>query len=288
MADPKLAYAENVPGNFFVDTTCIDCDLCRQIAPAVFVDEDGHSVVGHQPESPAGIHRAAMALVACPTASIGTRSKIDTSGAASAYPELVDENVHFCGYASRNSYGASSYLIVRPEGNVLVDSPRFAQTLVRRMEEMGGVSLMVFSHQDDVADHKKFHKHFGCPRVIHRADSRGIPAERLLEGDDPAELNPDLLAIPVPGHTRGHIVLLYREKFLFTGDHLAWSDNRNGLIAFRDVAWFSWPRQTESMKRLLDYRFEWVLPGHGRRAHLAPDVMRESVRDCIRWMESRA
>ncbi len=288
MANPKNAYAENVPGNFFVDDTCIDCDLCRQIAPSVFKEEWDHSVVSHQPTTAAETHRAAMALVACPTASIGARDKIDAATIDAAFPEHVDENVYFCGYASRNSYGASSYLIVRPEGNILVDSPRFAQTLVRRIEALGGVSLMVFSHQDDVADHEKFHQHFDCPRVIHRADSRAVPAERLLDGAEPSALDNDLLAIPVPGHTRGHVVFLSRNKFLFTGDHLAWSDNRGGLIAFRDVAWYSWGEQVQSMRRLLDYRFEWVLPGHGRRVHLASDAMHQSLAECVRWMESKA
>src|SRR5262245_58421912 len=138
MANRNHAYAENVPGAFFVDETCIDCDQCRQIAPSVFLEESDHSIVYHQPESADETHRAAMALVACPTGSIGAGGGIDTRSAASAYPELVDENVYFCGYASENSYGASSYLIVRPEGNVLIDCPRFARTLVRRIEEMGG------------------------------------------------------------------------------------------------------------------------------------------------------
>ena len=228
-----------------------------------------------------------MALVACPTASIGTRDKTDSREAATAFPELIDENVYFCGYASRNSYGASSYLIQRPRGNVLIDSPRFALPLVHRIEQLGGISRILFSHRDDVADHEKFHNHFQAPRAIHRADSRGIATEELLDGDEPLTLDEDLIAIPVPGHTRGHIVILYRNKFLFTGDHLAWSDNRGGLIAFRDVAWYSWAEQTKSMKRLLDFRFEWVLPGHGRRAHLRPDAMRQSLIDCISWMEAR-
>jgi glyoxylase-like metal-dependent hydrolase (beta-lactamase superfamily II)/ferredoxin len=288
MANPKQAYPENVPGNFFVDDTCIDCDLCRQIAPSVFKEEWDHSIVSHQPENAMEAHRAAMALVACPTASIGAREKIDAAATEAAFPESIEEDVYFCGYASRNSYGASSYLIVRPQGNVLIDSPRYAQTLVRRIEELGGVSLMLFTHQDDVADHEKFHQHFGCTRVIHRADGRAVHAERLLDGDEPAALDNDLVAIPVPGHTRGHVVFLYRNKFLFTGDHLAWSDNRGGLIAFRDVAWYSWPEQTRSMKRLLAYDFEWVLPGHGRRAHRAPDLMRKNLTECIQWMESKA
>ena len=36
MANPKKRVPENVPGDFFVDSTCIDCDACRQIAPTVF------------------------------------------------------------------------------------------------------------------------------------------------------------------------------------------------------------------------------------------------------------
>jgi glyoxylase-like metal-dependent hydrolase (beta-lactamase superfamily II)/ferredoxin len=285
MANSNHAYAENVPGNFFVDETCIDCDLCRQIAPSVFEEGSDHSFVHHQPASPTETHRAAMALVACPTGSIGTREKLDSKRAAASYPELIDENVYFCGYASPNSYGASSYLVTRPQGNVLIDSPRFARTLVRRIEELGGISWIFFSHRDDVADHEKFQEHFGCRRVIHRSDARGINVEQFWDGEEPITIDQEFTVIPVPGHTRGHVVLLYRNKFLFTGDHLAWSDNRGGLIAFRDVAWYSWREQTKSMKRLLDFRFEWVLPGHGRRAHQPHDAMHQSLIDCIEWME---
>jgi len=285
MANLNRAYSGNISGQFFVDDTCIDCDLCRQIAPSVFREEADHSVVHHQPESDPETHRAAMALVACPTGSIGTRSKLDSRAAAASYPEVIDENVYFCGYASPNSYGAASYLITRPEGNILIDSPRFARTLVRRIVEMGGISIMLFSHRDDVADHQKFHEHFGCRRFIHRADARGIETEQLWEGDESIRFDKDLVIIPVPGHTRGHVVILYRDKFLFTGDHLAWSQRRGGLTAFRDVAWYSWREQTKSMKRLLDYEFEWVLPGHGHRAHQPQEKMHQSLIECIDWME---
>ena len=141
MANTKRAYAENVPGDFFVDDTCIDCDLCRQIAPPVFREESDHSIVYRQPRTAAESHSAGMALVACPTGSIGTRRKLDLRPAVDAYPELIEDDVYFCGFASPNSYGASSYFIVRPEGNVLIDSPRFARSLVRQLEELGGVSL---------------------------------------------------------------------------------------------------------------------------------------------------
>ena len=91
--------------------------------------------------------------------------------------------------------------------------------------------------------------------------------ERVVEGEEAVRLDGDLLVIPTPGHTRGHAVLLYGDKYLFTGDHLAWSPTRNSLTAFRSTCWYSWAAQTRSMERLLDYEFEWVLPGHGRIHH---------------------
>jgi hypothetical protein len=38
MAYPKKSVPESVPGDFFVDSTCIDCDACRQIAPVIVED----------------------------------------------------------------------------------------------------------------------------------------------------------------------------------------------------------------------------------------------------------
>ena len=135
---------------------------------------------------------------------------------------------------------------------MLVDSPRAAGPLLAELERRGGVATMFLTHRDDVADHEAFRRRFGCERVLHAADvsagTRGV--ERRLEGEDPVSLAPDLLAIPTPGHTRGHAVLLYREKYLFTGDHLAWSARRGHLVAFRDANWYSWPETIRSMERL--------------------------------------
>ena len=41
MANPRKRVPENAPGDFFVDSTCIDCDTCRQIAPRVFGEGPG-------------------------------------------------------------------------------------------------------------------------------------------------------------------------------------------------------------------------------------------------------
>ncbi len=290
VALPDLRLAENAAGDFYVDSTCIDCDLCRQIAPETFSDVGDQSIVYHQPETPQREFAALKALVTCPTASIGTLSHRSAKAAVAAYPELIADNVYFCGFASESSYGASSYLIVRPEGNVLIDSPRFASPLVKRIEKLGGVRLMFLTHRDDVADHKKWAGHFGAERVMHRDDiGRSLTGvERVLTGREAVRLDDDLLAIPTPGHTRGHTVLLYRNHYLFSGDHLWWSEAYKSLHASESVCWYSWPEQIRSMEVLLNCRFEWVLPGHGRRVHLSSSLMREQLELCVAQMKQRS
>jgi len=273
MARLALKLPDNVPGDFFVDSSCIDCDACRIFAPAVFEDAGGQSAVIHQPETADELLAAQKALISCPTASIGSVAKHDMREALAALPERVDGEVFRCGYTSESSFGAVSYLIQSAEGNMLVDSPRFAAPLAKNIEAMGGVRTMLLTHQDDVADHAKFHERFGAERVLHRDDvrSRTASVERQPSGLDPVEIRKDLLMIPTPGHTKGHAVFLYRDTFLFTGDHLAWSEPRGHLYAFRSACWYSWTEQLASMKRLLAYDFEWVLPGHGRPVHLVSD-----------------
>ena len=74
MANKNQKTPENVSGKFYVDKTCIDCDLCRNTAPQFFhrFEEGGYTVVSRQPQTPAEIALAKEALDGCPTDSIGS------------------------------------------------------------------------------------------------------------------------------------------------------------------------------------------------------------------------
>src|ERR1044072_4910392 len=290
MANLQQRLPENVPGYFFVNSSCIDCDTCSQLAPNVFRDHGEQCSVHRQPQTEAETQLAMMALVACPTGSIGTTEKHDAHLGIDAFPAHLDENVYFCGFTSESSFGAWSYLIVRPQhegGNVLIDSPRFATQLVKRIEKLGGVGQMLLTHRDDVADHKLFREKCSCERVMHADDGAArLGVERIVSGEAALEIDKDLLLIPTPGHTRGHVVYLYKNKFLFTGDHLAWSPARETLTAFRSVSWYSWPEHTRSMEKLLGYEFEWVLPGHGDIHKDDARTMHDHLARCVTWMKT--
>ena len=74
MADKTRKVARNVTGRYYVDETCIDCDLCRESAPANFrrFDPARYSYVGRQPGDPAEEAACQAALAECPVEAIGS------------------------------------------------------------------------------------------------------------------------------------------------------------------------------------------------------------------------
>jgi ferredoxin len=72
MAELEQRWPDNVPGPFFVDDHCIDCDLCRTTAPRSFRrSSGGYSFVGAQPKTPAELAEVRQALAECPVNAIG-------------------------------------------------------------------------------------------------------------------------------------------------------------------------------------------------------------------------
>lgn len=73
MADKINRLPQNVAGRYYVDSTCVDCDLCRNTAPDFFKrdDEAAFSFVHRQPITPAERELAEEARQGCPTESIG-------------------------------------------------------------------------------------------------------------------------------------------------------------------------------------------------------------------------
>ena len=273
----------NVNGNFFVDSTCINCDTCRQLAPKSFEEVDEYSAVTTQPEGEELVHQAYQALLACPVGSIGTEhsDRVRLQAAMATFPLQLDGNVRYCGFNSEKSFGANSFFVEHPEGNWLIDSPRYIKQLVEAFERMGGIRYIFLTHEDDVADAARYAKRFGATRIIHREDAAAMPdAEWIVDGTEMVQLNPEFRMIPVPGHTPGSSALLYKDQFLFSGDHLWWEPRTQQLGSPRQLVW-SHDQLMRSIEKLLAYQFEWVLAGHGDRIRLHSEDLRVKLRDLL-------
>jgi glyoxylase-like metal-dependent hydrolase (beta-lactamase superfamily II) len=246
----------------------------------MFGAAEGQAVVMRQPADPEQERAAARAMLACPTGSIGvTGAKPETRG---LFPQLLEDDVYYCGFNSEKSFGANAYFVRRRAGNLLVDAPRFTAALVGAFAAQGGLAHVLLTHRDDVADADRYAQRFGARVWIHEHDAAAAPfASDLLRGLDPTLVTPSLLAIPAPGHTRGSSVFLLEQRFLFTGDSLYRSRRRGRLSAFRDATWYSWDEQARSLSRLAAHSFEWVLPGHGDRGKAAPEEWRRQLLELV-------
>ena len=255
MANLTKRLSSNIEGSFFVDETCINCDTCRQLAPTTFQEVGEFSAVARQPVKKTDLLQAYQASLACPVGSIGTVTKNNALlvEAQESFPIHIVDLVYYNGFNSEKSFGANSYFVVHPDGNWLIDSPRYLKHLVRAFQNMGGVRYIFLSHQDDVADADRYAQEFNATRIIHDADKDAMPqAEWIIRGHDVVQASSDFLIIPVPGHTSGSQALLYNDKFLFTGDHLWWDQEKRALGMPSRLVW-NRQQLLESTRRLSEF-----------------------------------
>jgi len=73
MADFRHRHAENVPGKFYVDVLCLDCTVCREIAPTIFYRDDERDIVYifNQPSTPEEIAMCEECVKRCPCEAVG-------------------------------------------------------------------------------------------------------------------------------------------------------------------------------------------------------------------------
>ena len=243
-----------------------------------------------QPVDAREAQQALLALQACPVAAIETDRQLRNTTPADGFPVLIHQHpqgtVRYCGWASRRSFGACSWLITRPSGNVMVDVPRWSAPLARRINDLGGLQAIVLTHRDDVADHQLWTRAFRCERWIHAADADAAPmAEQQLKGHDAVEIAEGLQLIPTPGHTQGSLCALLGEarSVLFSGDHLWWNPEQAVVVASERYCWWDFATQLQSVERLLELDVALLLPGHGRRHAFAPGAWRIALEQTLRW-----
>lgn len=291
MANPSKALPENVAGDFFVDSTCIGCHNCSDLAPTIFgeVSNDFYLVVKKQPQTEDELRDTLRALVCCPKGSIGSREKHDIKSVIEQFPVEISDGVFYLGFNSDKSAGAKSFFIASKLGNWMVEAPKLQPRTISWLEKQGGLSHIFLSHRDDVAQAREFAQHFKAERIIHEGDLEAQPdAEIVIRGIEAFSVNEEFLVIPTPGHTVGHCVLLHRDKHLFTGDMLTSRTRFNDPIeAWKpEICWWSWDRQTESIRSLIKYNFEVMIPSHGRLLRDSTANMKKHLEQCAKRCDS--
>ena len=253
----------NVDGQWSIDSRCIGCDAARNWAPGLIAgDEDGKSFVARQPATVEEDEAVWRAAIACPTQSI--RSRDSKRPTKAAFPYEFTAGALAMGHSARSSFGAHSYLVQRPSGNLLIDSPRFERSMAERVDDLGGISDVFLSHRDDVADADRWADRYDARVWIHEADADAAPyATDIIKASRPTLVSAGVIALAASGHTKGHLVFHIDDRWLFTGNTLYWNHRRDVLDVWPGATWYRWDVLVETMDILAQLRVEWVFPGHG-------------------------
>ncbi|MEU0809639.1 MBL fold metallo-hydrolase [Streptomyces sp. NPDC005970] len=260
---------------WYVDDRCTNCDVARQLAPGLIGEAaDGRSRVLRQPRDEAENRLLHTAAYACHVRSIRPPSRrLDPE--LDPFPMALDGSVYLCGHNSTQTAAANSYLLRRPSGNVMVDTPRWSEALAERYEALGPVTEVLLTHRDHAAHGRRWADRLGARLWIHEGDLAAAPdADRVLRGTEPVEVADGLVAHPLPGHTEGSVLYLADGRYCFSGDSLYWSRTTEDIEVVESVTWYSIEELAASLARSAPHlRFEWLLPGHGDRRRLPADEM---------------
>lgn len=219
----------------------------------------------------------------------GARANIESAesgkefAVSKTYPHQLDGDLYLCGTNSPDKFAGDSYFLKHQDGNWLINTPKYSAELAKKLESMGGVKHIFLTHRDDGVDAEKFAKHFEASRIIHRNDAEAQPgAEAVLAETETYDYQKQFTIIPSPGHTEGHMMLLFGNQYLFSGDSLYYDQKNQRIeLASPDWTWYSYEEQTMSMEKLLPLEFRWILPVHGGRIELPVVEMKQQLQEAL-------
>ncbi|CAB1099594.1 unnamed protein product [Ectocarpus sp. CCAP 1310/34] len=208
----KMRKRRNSSGDFFVDESCVDCDICCWMDPRTFKRSGLGAVVASQPKTEEDRMRAFQAMLACPAGSIRVmRGDRQVIKALESFPLPVDEErlpgIYQLGPTTRESMGNTPYLIVRPgKGNIMIDVPRYLEQTADQVAALGDVKYMIVTARDNADGHERWKKKFpGMIRILHRLDlaRKTRIMEERLDGKGPWYLVEDGFESPEDGYVTG-------------------------------------------------------------------------------------
>ena len=276
---------ESAAGDWYIDTACIDCGASRHVAPNFIVERHGKSVFARQPTTPEERLAAWRAVLVCPTASVRSETK-QVRPQAPIFPQELSDGVWRCGFNARSSFGAHSYFVARPSGNLLVDSPRSlhgAREVVRRRRRCRAYPSLAPG---------RCCRRGQVRRAVRRArvDPSRRPVGRAVRDRStrrrvaPARSRRASSRFRCPG-TRAaasctcSTIVCSSPATRSLG---ACASKTSSPFAMR--AGIHGARSPLRSRKLADYRFEWLLPGHGWPCTLAAEEMNARLRALVTRM----
>lgn len=166
--------------------------------------------------------------------------------------------------------GTFSYLIQRPQGNLLVDTPPVTDAVLAALTAMGGVAALFLTDASHTAKAYTIVEKFGCAVIAHEkeGDATGLPEVQTFFED--IQWTPEIRLLALPGRTNGSAGVYYEpQRALFTGDLVTYDGETFVLGLTPQDA--NRMEKRASILRLVQIPFQTILRAHGNEQ--APAVI---------------
>ncbi len=153
---------------------------------------------------------------------------------------------------NRHTLGATSYLIVETDGNILVDCPAWDETNQAFLQAQG-VRWLVITHRGGMGNVRAIQQALGCEVVIQEQEAYLLPGLSVTVFQAALSLNAHSRLIWTSGHSPG-AACLYHQAWggvLFSGRHLV-PDRHGNPVPLRTAKTFHWLRQIRNVQTLVD------------------------------------
>ncbi len=165
---------------------------------------------------------------------------------AGSQPSDLLANAIFAFPPNRDTLGGTSYLIVRNESNILIDSPALEKPNQDFLIAQGGVQRLFLTHRGAIGKAEEIQKIFNCEVLIQEQEAYLLPGLSVTTFSNEFSLDSEIKLIWTPGHSPGSSCLYYSNfgGVLFSGRHII-PDLQGKPALLRTAKTFHWRRQVK-------------------------------------------
>ena len=184
----------------------------------------------------------------------------------SKYPRLILENI-FSFAPNSDTLGGTAYLLIHPQGNILVDCPTWDEATFEFCQQQGGVKYLFLTNRDGISKKvRQIHQDLNCELIIQEQEGYLLPNLDPITFVKEHQIYDDCQLIWTCGYTPASscLYLSQHQGLLFSGRHIL-PISPTEITALKLKKTFHWLRQLKSVQLLID-RFNednltYILPG---------------------------
>lgn len=180
-------------------------------------------------------------------------------------PKSIFNNI-FAFPPNRDTLGGTSYLLIHPQGNILIDCPPWHNLNRQFCLDNGGVKYLFFTQRDGISKYVRLiQEELQCDLLIQEQEAYLLPNLNPIIFNDRYQIYDDCEVIWTSGYSPGSSCLYYNYEggILFSGRHLL--PTKEGITPLKLKKTFHWRRQLRNVNLLVD-RFSdatlnYICPG---------------------------